>query len=242
MKVNQVNSMDLDDPRIIEGFPGSGLVAKIAVDHLIGRLDMDLYAEIHSADTPNAAMFEGDDYRIAAPVRIYGSEEENLLVITSDTPISANNDEFLDGLVKWIQEQELAPVFLVGIPRGGDEKEIFGASTGGASMPLEELGISPPPATGMIVGPTGGLLEKTSRHQFPSQLIAVTCQRDFPDPLAAKKLIDEGVAPLTGVELDTSQLQEASEEIKEKKKQIAQKLKEAKQTEKSEAYPMEMYG
>ncbi|MEF8882717.1 MAG: PAC2 family protein, partial [Halapricum sp.] len=39
--------LDFDEPVLVEGLPGLGLVGKIAADHLVDTFEMDHYASIH---------------------------------------------------------------------------------------------------------------------------------------------------------------------------------------------------
>lgn len=242
MEVQIINEMEFDDPYLVEGFPGVGLVAKIASDYIVEKLDMDLYAQFHSEQTPSMAVFE-DDYELRAAVRIYGSEEHNLLVLKSDAPVSSGAGKFLANLNQWMDENSITPIYQLGIPAqtADEEKKLFGASTGGKGPELEKLDINKPPGFGIITGPTGGLLKKAIRHEIPALGLAVTSDPKFPDPLAAKKLIDEGVKPVTGLDIETQQLEESSEMIKKQKERIAQQVQEAEDHETSQAYPTEMY-
>lgn len=52
------SGQDITGYHIIEGLPGTGLVAKIATDYIVEKLEMDLYAEIYSRELPQAAIFE----------------------------------------------------------------------------------------------------------------------------------------------------------------------------------------
>lgn len=241
MDVQIINNMEFEDPYLIEGFPGVGLVAKIASDYLIEKLDMILYAQIHSKDAPNLAVFE-NDYMLKSAIRIYGSEKHDLLVLKSDTPISSDKDDLFLDLNQWMGEKNITPIYQLGIPSSSEEdKKLFGTSTGENNHVLENLGINKPPGFGIITGPTGGLLKKAIELDISSIGLAVTSDPQFPDPLAAKKLIDDGIKPITGIEVDTQELQESSEMIKEQKQKIAKQVREAEDHKTSQAYPTEMY-
>jgi uncharacterized protein len=53
--------VDVTAPSLIEGFPGVGLVGKIAADHLVAEFDMTHYANVHCDGLPSVAVYrEGD--------------------------------------------------------------------------------------------------------------------------------------------------------------------------------------
>ncbi|MFB6190972.1 MAG: PAC2 family protein [Candidatus Nanohaloarchaea archaeon] len=52
------SEQDITGYHIVEGLPGKGLVAKIATDYIVEKLEMSPYAEIYSRELPQAAIFE----------------------------------------------------------------------------------------------------------------------------------------------------------------------------------------
>lgn len=242
MQVNHIEGMELDRPYLVEGFPGVGLVAKIAADHLVEELEMELYAEIYSDRTSSITVFEkGGELRSA--IRIYGSEEHNLLVLKSDAPVSGDASELMEELNDWMQEEDITPIYQLGVPvnQKPDEPQVNAVYSGDAESIVDESGLEKPPGFGIISGPTGGLLEKALEKDMDSVGLTVESDPQFPDPFAAKKLIDDGVQKILGFEIDTRQLEESADKIRERKKQLAQQIQQAEDHEKSQAYPSEMY-
>lgn len=243
MEVNYLEEdIDLEDPYLVEGFPGIGLVAKIAADHIVRQLDMDLYAEIYSEETSSVTVFDGDG-SLRSAVRVYASEKENLLVLKSDAPVSSDASELMQDLNEWMQEEGIQPVYQLGVPvnQKPQEPKVKGVYTGDAEKTVKNTGLQEPDGFGIVAGPTGGLLERALEMDLGAVGLTVEADPQFPDPLAAKKLIDQGVKPITGIEIDTRELKESAEEIRERKKQLAQQIQEAEDHEKSQAYPSEMY-
>ena len=58
---SSANMPQLDWPFLICGFPGSGYVGKIAIDHLIQELNASHLADIYSSSFPPQIMIRGDD-------------------------------------------------------------------------------------------------------------------------------------------------------------------------------------
>lgn len=232
----------LEDPYLVEGFPGVGLVAKIAADYIVDVLDMELYAEIHSDQAPAVTVFEeGGELRSA--IRVYASEEEDLMVLKCDAPVSSSASELLADLNDWMQEEGILPIYQLGIPvkQRPDNSTVRGVFSGDASEVLEVSDIQRPGSFGIIAGPTGGLLEKAIRRDMDAIGLTVESDPKFPDPAAARELIENGVEPITGIDIDTEILQKEADQIRQKKKQLAKQMQEAEDHETSQAFPSEMY-
>lgn len=243
MEVNYINEdIELDSPYLVEGFPGIGLVAKIAADHIVDKLDMEIYAEIYSDETSSVAVFEGDA-ALRSAIRIYADEENNLLVMKSDAPVSSDASELMEELNEWMQEEDIEPVYQLGVPvnQKPEQPTVRGVYSGEADETLRKAGLNTPTGFGIVAGPTGGLLEKALEMDLNAVGLTVESDPQFPDPLAAKRLIDQGIEPITGIKIETRELKESAEEIRERKKQLAQQIQQAEEHEKSQAYPSEMY-
>ncbi len=241
--VKKNDSIELESPYVIEGFPGTGLAGKIAVEHLIERLELEYYAFIDSTGLPPVTLFDADEYRVKPAVRVYADSEGQFAVLSSDIPVSAEAGEFVDAVHRWMRDNEATPVYQVGLPldRGNEKPDLFGVSTGDGDRLLSENGIKKPPGIGAVTGPTGALMERSRKENYTSVGVIVETDPRFPDPEAAKVLVDEGVKPLTGVELNTDILSETADQIREKKERLAKQIRESAEHEASEAYPTEMY-
>lgn len=239
MPISTVNEVDLESPFLIEGLPGVGLVGQIIVDHLEDELDMSYHAAVDCEGLPQVAVFEKDSHEVKPPVRIHSDEDEDLAVLKSDIPVSPNVDEFSECIVGWMEENDVTPVFVSGLPQQPEDvPSLYGVSSGAGGEALD--GIEPPKNGGVVSGPTGRLLKETSDHGMDAVGLIVESDPQFPDPAAARVVIEDGIEPITGIDFDTSELVEKSEEIMEKKEQLAKKL-QAGEEESSTATPTGMY-
>lgn len=235
------SSVNPEDYFLIEGFPGTGLVAKISADYIKDHLDMELYAEVYSDDIPSVSVFDRDEREVNPAVTIYADPENSLMVLKCDVPVSANADDFVSSLVDWIESNNITPIYQLGIPSRKEEKQLSGVAIGEASSRLEAAGVPKPSTVGGISGPTGAVLEKSKEREVESIGLTVDCDQQLPDPEAAKILIEEAIEPVTGIDLDTQELVETAEEIREQKKKLAEKMRQAQRDETSQAYPEELY-
>ncbi|MCO8255960.1 proteasome assembly chaperone family protein [Haladaptatus sp. AB618] len=239
------DDIELDEPTLVEGLPGLGLVGKIATDHLIEQFDMTYYAAVDCDGIPQIAIYEDGKPDLLPPVRIYADEERDLLALRSDVPISADAaPEFADCVTGWMESNDVTPLYLSGLPQQkqpGKVPELYGTATGDMAQLLEEYDIGFPTEMGAISGPTGALLHRASRRGVDAIGLIVESDPQFPDPEAARVLLEKGVDPIAGTEVNTEELVESAEEIREQKEQFAQRMQQTEEAESSQAQPLRMF-
>ncbi|MFP9193406.1 proteasome assembly chaperone family protein [Natronosalvus vescus] len=239
----QDGAADLENPVLVEGFPGVGLVGKIATDHLIDQLDMRYYASIHCDGLPQVGIYREGEPIVHPPVRLYVSEPDDVLALQSDIPIGAQALEpVADCLTSWIDSHEATPLYLSGLPAEHDgNPSIFGIATGGGRDLLDGHSIGTPPEDGVVSGPTGALLNRSTERGSDSVGLVVECSPQFPDPQAASVLLEDGVCPIADVDVDVGELLNRAAEIREKREAFAQRMREMGEAESTQAQPLRMY-
>ncbi len=232
--------VQLDEPVLVEGLPGAGLVGKIAVDHLVKTLEMEYYGAFYCEGLPQVAVYEGNSSPVRPPVRLYADEETNLMALQSDVPVSPTQaSEFASCVTGWIEEHDIFPLYLSGLAEEkSDIPELYGIATGDAEPVLDEMGIVPPRGGGMVTGPTGALLHKATETDLDAVGLIVQTDAQFPDPEAARITLEHGVGPIADIDIDTSRLIERADEIQNAREQLAERLQEATRDESSEAQPI----
>lgn len=232
--------VELDDPVLVEGLPGLGLVGKIAGDHLVDSFGMDHYATCHCEGLPEIAVYDEDG--VEPPVRLHADEQRDLLVLQSDIPISPSAATSFAGCVTgWLAEQDALSLFVSGIQRDGDETtDIVGVATGGADDYLSTLEVGSPGERGVVSGPTGALLHQANHQDLDSLGLIVEASPQFPDPAAAKVLLERVVEPLAGVTVDTDVLVDRAQEISAARERLAKQMQQA-DDEGSRAEPLGMF-
>ncbi len=235
--------LDLDAPLLVEGLPGIGLVGKIATSHLVDQFDMEEYAACHCDGLPRTAVYEEGDRTIRPPVRIYADEDNDLLALQSDVPVSPESaPEFAGCVTGWLAEHDVTPVYLSGLPsETEDVPKMYGVGVGAGQDRLADHDIDLPSESGMVSGPTGALLAEASQQQLPAIGLIVQANAKFPDPEAARILLTKGIKPLLSVDIETEKLVEQAEEIADARERLAQQMQEATQEESSQAKPLGMY-
>jgi uncharacterized protein len=236
--------VSLDEPTLVEGLPGVGLVGKLATDHLSETFEMVHYANVHCDGLPPVATYTGGDHDLTTPVRLDADPDRDLLALRSDVPVApAAALEFADCLSEWTTNTDVMPIYLSGIGRersGEDPPALYGVGTGGTSADLDAVGIDSPEESGLVSGPTGALLNHAVRTDSAAVGLIVEASQRFPDPQAAAHLLEAGVRPLLGAEIPVAELTEHAEEIQQAKRRLAQRMQEAEESS-SQARPLGMY-
>ncbi|MCJ7478697.1 MAG: PAC2 family protein [Candidatus Nanohaloarchaeota archaeon QJJ-7] len=239
--LNVRDEVDIEDGFFIEGVPGAGLASKIATDHLIEKLDMELHATVEAEGLPEVMIFEEGDRELRPPVRIFADEEAGIYALTSDVLISPEEiGEFAAPMVDWMEENSITPLLLSGLPSGDEGKELYGVEVGKEEI-LEDAGIEVPDQTGLVGGPTGAMLHEMERREMTGLCLVVEADPQFPDPIAAKVMIDKGIEKIAGFEVETEVMEEQAEDIREQKQKLSQMIQDAEHHEKGQAFPEGMY-
>lgn len=91
--------LELQNSYLIDGLPGTGLVAKIAVEHIISQNGFEYVGSIDSEDIPPVMMFHEEDYQLDPAIRLYADEENKVVIMDSDVPISAHLNDSIGTVI-----------------------------------------------------------------------------------------------------------------------------------------------
>jgi uncharacterized protein len=238
------DDVSLDEPTLVEGLPGVGLVGKLATDHLVETFEMVHYANVHCDGLPPVTTYTTGDRELATPVRLYADAERDLLALQSDVPVSPGAAlEFATCLGRWSADAEVTALYLSGIGREREEgatPALYGVGTGEGSDRLADVGIDPPTESGLISGPTGALLSHALDTGATAIGLVVEATPQFADPEAAARLLEDGIGPLLDTEIPVAELVDHAEEIRVAKRRLAERMQEGEETS-SQARPLGMY-
>jgi uncharacterized protein len=238
----EIEAVAVSSPTLVEGFPGVGLVGKIAADHLVEAFGMTHHGNLHCEGLPPLVGYGADDPTLRTPVRLYADAERDLLVLQSDVPVAPGAARSVaDCLGGWIGD-EVTPLYLSGIPAERDEAPpaVYGLATGDEEGRLAEAGLDAPPEPGLVSGPTGALLAHALERGERAFGVVAESDPQFPDPAAARVVLTEAVEPLAGVEVPTDELVEHAGEIRRARERLAQRMQEA-DSDSSRAQSIGMY-
>jgi uncharacterized protein len=235
--------VEVTEPTLVEGFPGVGLVGKIAADHLINEFGMIHHANVHCDGLPKVAVYREDDPELQPPVRIYADADRDLLVLQSDVPVGPDAAGDLAAcLAGWFDDRSVTPIYLSGIraEKSDSPPALFGLGVGEGVDSVSAAGIDAPTEAGLVSGPTGVLLNHAVESGRDAVGLIVESDPQFPDPEAARTLIVDGIGPLTGVDVPVDDLVERTEQIRNAKERLAKRMQDI-DGESSQARPIGMY-
>lgn len=242
--VNVEGEVALEEPVLVEGLPGAGLVGKIVADHLVESFEMDYYAGVQCEGLPEAVVYHADDTDLVPPVRLYADGRRDLLVLQSDVPVSPSRaGEFAGCVTGWLADNDVLPIYLSGLPEETEADQVptvYGVATGSADALLEDIDVAPPAEDGLVSGPTGALLAEAAGRDLDAVGCIAETEARFPDPEAARIVLTRAIQPLVGLEVETDTLQDRAEEIQHAKERIARQIQEGGE-ESSEAQPLRMF-
>lgn len=229
-------------PTLIEGLPGHGLVATIAVGQINDQLGLQRYGGIRSTNVPPVLSFR--DGRVQDTVRVYSGSDPDILTLEGDIMLPGEAyREFSECVLRDLADEISGGVFLAASPAESEDQhgEVIGVATDDSvAADLEDAGITLAEGDGLVGGITGALVDECYQRAVPAALILVRADPHLPDPAAAKIVIDRAIEPLIGVEVATDELTEKANQIQKRKEQIAAHVRASGESEPS-AQATQMY-
>lgn len=236
------DGIELDSPTLVEGFPGAGLVGKIVADHMVEAMGLTHYANVHCDGIDQVAAYDEGTPVLASPVRLYADEAGETLVLQSDIPIEPDAaKEFAHCFSPWLEDNAL-PVFIAGLPRKdrNTPPPLFSVGRGAGVDMVEQADLAQPPERGIVSGPSGALLNHAVENNLDAVGLIVETDPRFPDPTAAKVLLEQGIAPIIDKDVSVDLLDEQAEKIRDAKQRLAKKMQEDNEAS-TEALPIRMF-
>ena len=109
----------LNNPLLIAGFPGPGLIGSISTSFIIESLGMRQIACVESEFIMPGVIYVGGKLR--HPFRLYSNNEGNMCVLVCETPILVQGiHRVLDAVMKWALDSNVTNVLVLeGMPMQG---------------------------------------------------------------------------------------------------------------------------
>ncbi|MFB6078250.1 MAG: proteasome assembly chaperone family protein [Halarchaeum sp.] len=214
---------------LVEGLPGHGLVAAIAVDLITRQLDLEHHGTITSEAFPRVASFS--EGRVRDPVRVYAGESPPVMTLQSDVAFPDwSFDALTDGVVHGVGEDVDRMILLVGAPAESQAQvgEVSGiATTDDIAADLASAGVAVSAGDGLVGGATGALLAECYHADVPAAALVVRANPYIPDPRAAQAVIEGALEPLVDFDIDTGELAREADAIEERLQQMAEQYRQA---------------
>jgi uncharacterized protein len=227
----RVSEYDAAAPTLVEGLPGHGLVASIAVDQIRKQLGLTHHGNILSEDFPPVVTFE--DGRVQDLVRVYAGEDPDIVTLHSDLALPPWSYAPLSRCV--IDECAASferAIFLTGAPAESESRigDVAGvATTDETYAQLGAAGVEVADDPGLVGGATGALVKECYHADIPAIVLIVRAHPFLPDPGAAQQVIEEALEPLVDFDIDTTELREQADEIRQRMQQVSQQYQQMQQ-------------
>ncbi|TYL36526.1 ATP-grasp superfamily enzyme [Natronococcus pandeyae] len=224
----QVAEVSANSPTLVEGLPGHGLVAAIAVDQITDQLELDHYGNIASEEFPPVVTFENG--LVQDLVRVYAGSDPAVMTLESDLALPQPAFEPLSRCVlEDLADEFSRAIFLAGAPAEseGEIGSVTGVGTTEAiKRDLVDADIPVPDEPGLVGGVTGSLVRECYQADIPAALLIVRSHPFLPDPQAAKSVIETALEPLVEFDIDTTALDEQADEVQQRMQQVAQQYQQ----------------
>ncbi len=210
--------------RIIEGFPGFGLIGTIATEFLLEHLETEKIGIIEMDEIP--AMIAIHQNKVIEPVSLHYNKKHNLVLIHA---INIGKDmgwkmaDVLLEVAKQLSAKEIISLEGVGSPND-DSGRVFYYTTRNGELNKRLGALANPLMEGIIVGVTGALLAK--HVEIPMVALFAEAHSGMPDSRAAAHIL-EALNAYTQLQIDTKPLLKQAELFEKKLKTIMQKSQQA---------------
>lgn len=203
----------LEGASFIEGLPGIGLVGKVAVAYILGKVKAKKICRIYSPYFPSIA-YISDGRIIPNFTDLYAVEEpaKTIIMYGSAQPSSSYGQyEFCQKVVELASKHGATRVFTVG-GLGGKEKisprrEIFCSSTDRRYLEKYLELVDGQVYSGQIVGAVGILINLAGSKGLENMCMLVEIGESTPDYFAARRAA-EALIRLTGLNIELNSVEE----------------------------------
>jgi len=176
---------------MICGLPDSGLVAKIAIDHVIEELKPRTIAEIYSPHLPPQVLIRENGLVEPMSHRLYYAPSERLLIYTGDSqPVDPKGAYSLSELVVSLAEKYSVTelVILAAMIKGApvEEPEVFVSATDDKLADEYAALGAKKTKMGAITWMHGLILGEALKRGINAVCLSSETQGELPDPIAAE--------------------------------------------------------
>ncbi len=233
VEIKETASVQLNNPIIIEGFPGIGMIGTISASYLAEKLDMQLVGYIASSHFPPIAAIH--NYTPVSPARIYASQKYNLIVLFSEFVIPTEVVYALSQQILAYAKGKKARMLysLAGVASPQPDDKLYGiASTPAVGDELKKHNVTLI-KEGATQGVSGVLIAECAQANFPAANIMVQTATPL-DPKASAKLLN-AVTRMLSLPVDTKELVSEGDKIESRLKDALEKVKSMHQSYKDMA-------
>jgi uncharacterized protein len=215
-------SILLDRPVLIAGFPDSGMIGSVSINHIIEQLGMHQIASVESQYVMPAAIFIGKRFR--HPFRIYANETGSVCALICEVPIIARGtSSIINTILDWSASAGVSEMIVLGgiLPTNFSPPYIVERrplllqnEVAESKQGAQELAEMVVPDDAIIVGLSGSLLSLCAARGLKCTALMIPTMSEAPDPEGAAIVLEALAKIPLGLKIDTSSLREKVEMIK----------------------------
>lgn len=237
----------MENPSMLVGLPGMGMVAKNTVNYFLESLKPELFADIPVPYlSPSIAFFDKGLVvpvdRDRSPFKFYYSQEKNIILFSGDMQFGyiAKDNELAEKIVeaaKLCGVDTIYTVIATHIKKYVEEPEVFGVATTAQLLRfLESKGIKIADGSMQISGVNGLVIEYALRNGIKG--ISLLSESAFPDVVDIKACHAglKKVSELLGISIDLSGIENEAKKFDEGFKRYLKDIQEKKRKDEDLGY------
>jgi uncharacterized protein len=213
----------LQDPTIVAGFSGAGLVGSIAANQLIESLKMHEIAHIRSPYVPPGAIFIAGKLR--HPFRIYAQADGKTCVAVCEIPLFLRGlFEISNAFLDWAEANNAKEIIVadgIGVEAYPSERKTYCVAEDKRCDELKSKGLERLPKA-FIPGIAGSLLAECLTRSVTGVAFLIPALRDIPDPEGAASII-ESLNKAYNWHISTESLHKEADTIKGQLEELAKR-------------------
>lgn len=233
-RITAAKKVKVKNPILVEGVPGIGLVGKIAADYLIKQKNCKKIANIYSPAFPPQVLMRKNGVARMLGMRVYHlpSPKNDLLILVGDVQATNPNDhyEVCGRILQFFKKRGGKFIITLGgyaTGKTSQSPKVFGAATHRHLVEkYESLGIEFGQSKGSIMGAAGLLLGLGKLEKLEGVCLMGETHGAYIDPKSAVALLEK-LSKITGVEIDTSELEKKVKEGEKFIKKMEEKAAKA---------------
>jgi uncharacterized protein len=221
----RAHRVKLDRPVLIAGFPDSGMIGSVTVNHIIEQLNMHQIGCIESQYVMPSAIFIGKRFR--HPFRIYVNDLGTVCTLICEVPVSAKGaHSIINTIIDWCMNSAVNEIIVLGgiLPTNFSPPYLLQrkamllrnnleVKSHSEQQTVDDLGMVVP-EDAIIVGLAGSLLSISAARGISCSALMIPTIEESPDPEGAAIILEALPKILPGLKIDTSVLREKVEIIK----------------------------
>jgi uncharacterized protein len=213
----------LDRPVLVAGFPDSGMIGSVSINHIIEQLGMHQIASVESQHVMPAAIFIGKRFR--HPFRVYANDSGTICALICEVPVIARGtSSIINTIIDWSANAGVREIIVLGgilptnfsppyllerkplILQNEMTQVMKRADRDSAEMVV--------PDDAVIVGLAGSLLSVCAARGLKCTALMIPTMSEAPDPEGAAIVLEVLAKIPLNLKIDTSPLRQKAEIIK----------------------------